>query len=156
MDYCAYCRSFGAQNRCAGCHGVLYCSAEHQKADWAKHKAVCKHLQEAQKTPGGVVKVVTAAAAPDAPRPKHGSHVTMKYKGYLPSGKGFDQSTNFRFQLGVGEVIRGWDEGIKTMALGEKATLYIIPSSAYGARGYPPDIPPNYPLCFDVELVAID
>ena len=142
-------------NRCVGCRGVLYCNAEHQKADWPKHKATCKHIQEAHKAPGGVVKVTTTPAAAGAPRPSHGSHVTMRYKGYLPSGKVFDQGDGFTFTLGIGEVIRGWDEGVKQRALGEKATFYITPSSGYGPRGCPPDIPPNYPLCFDVELLAI-
>ena len=156
MDYCAHCKSTAAKNKCAGCHGVLYCNAEHQKADWANHKAICKNLQAAAKAPGGVLRVVTTPAPEGAPKPSHGSHVTMKYKGYLASGKVFDQGEGFTFTLGVGEVIRGWDEGVKLMALGEKATLYIVANSAYGPRGAPPSIPPNYPLCFDVELLAID
>lgn len=156
MDYCAHCKKVGARQMCAGCHGALYCSAEHQKLDWPKHRATCKHLQAAATAPGGVVRVVTAAAPEGAARPTHGSRVTMKYKGYLPSGKVFDEGDGFTFTLGAGEVIRGWDEGVKLMALGEKATLYIVANSAYGPRGCPPVIPPNYPLCFDVELLAIN
>ena len=59
------------------------------------------------------------------------------------------------FLLGIGSVIRGWDEGVALMKLGERATLEITADFAYGAEGAPPAIPPNADLVFDVELLKI-
>lgn len=56
-------------------------------------------------------------------------------------------------QVGVGQVIKGWDEGVPQMSKGEKAKLTCTPDYAYGARGFPPIIPPNSTLIFDVELL---
>jgi len=61
-----------------------------------------------------------------------------------------------QFQIGMNEVIRGWDEGILEMCLGEKAVLNCPPDYAYGDEGIPPIIPPNSHLVFEVELVAIN
>lgn len=82
--------------------------------------------------------------------PKKGDLVTMHYVGTLESGSKFDSSrdrgTPFQTEIGVGRVIRGWDEGVPQLSLGEKATLTITGDYAYGARGYPPVIPPNATL----------
>jgi len=59
----------------------------------------------------------------------------------------------FNFVVGIGQVIRGWDEGILQMSKGEKAQLVISADYAYGASGSPPAIPPNAVLVFDVELI---
>ncbi|MCL2041785.1 MAG: FKBP-type peptidyl-prolyl cis-trans isomerase [Bacteroidales bacterium] len=87
-----------------------------------------------------------------------GDQVSVHYTGKLLNGKVFDSSvdrgTPIRFQVGVGQVIRGWDEGIVTMKVGEKA-IFLIPSPlAYGERDLG-DIPANSPLIFEVELVEI-
>jgi FKBP-type peptidyl-prolyl cis-trans isomerase len=87
-----------------------------------------------------------------------GSNVSVHYTGKLLNGKVFDSSVErgspIRFQVGVGQVIRGWDEGILTMKVGEKA-IFLIPSPlAYGERDMG-EIPSNSPLIFEVELVEI-
>jgi FKBP-type peptidyl-prolyl cis-trans isomerase len=90
---------------------------------------------------------------------KPGDTVSVHYVGTLPDGKEFDQSKKrgkpFDFQLGAGQVIRGWDEGVKGMKPGGKRKLTIPPSLGYGARGVPGAIPPNSPLIFEVELLEI-
>jgi FKBP-type peptidyl-prolyl cis-trans isomerase len=93
--------------------------------------------------------------------PKKGQKVVVHYTGYLDKvgGKQFDSSINrgkpFEFKIGVGQVIRGWDEGIAQMSVGEKAYLTCSPDYAYGADGAGGVIPPNATLVFDVELLRI-
>ena len=80
-----------------------------------------------------------------------GRKVKVQYRGTLLNGKQFDAGS-ISFKLGGGEVIPGWDHGIKGMRVGEKRKLRIPPKLAYGPRGSPPVIPPNATLIFDVEL----
>ncbi|KAJ6261244.1 hypothetical protein Dda_3912 [Drechslerella dactyloides] len=97
--------------------------------------------------------------------PKKGDTVSMHYTGTLTDGTKFDSSvdrgTPFETKIGVGMVIKGWDEGIlgirggSTMTKGEKAKLYIHSSYAYGDRGFPPVIPAKSDLIFEVELLDI-
>ena len=96
--------------------------------------------------------------------PKPGSMVTVHYKGWLDkdgqkSGQPFDSSHNrrqpFTFQIGVGMVIQGWDEGVMTMKIGEKRRLYIPSQLGYGSRGASSVIPANANLIFEVELISI-
>ncbi|KAJ0420079.1 peptidyl-prolyl cis-trans isomerase [Aspergillus carlsbadensis] len=93
--------------------------------------------------------------------PKKGDVVTIHYVGTLASdGSKFDSSRDrgdpFVTQIGVGKVIRGWDEGVPQLSLGQKAVLTCTPDYAYGARGFPPVIPPNSTLKFEVELLKIN
>ncbi|KAL1953763.1 hypothetical protein VTO42DRAFT_2294 [Malbranchea cinnamomea] len=92
--------------------------------------------------------------------PKKGDTVTIHYVGTLLNGQKFDSSRDrndpFRTQIGVGKVIKGWDEGVPQLSLGEKANLICSPDYAYGARGFPPVIPPNSTLKFEVELLKIN
>lgn len=91
---------------------------------------------------------------------KTGDWVSVNYTGRFENGTIFDSNINpadpFKFNLGAGQVITGWDEGIVGMKVGQKKTLRIPPEHAYGAMGRPPVIPPNATLIFDVELLAIN
>lgn len=95
--------------------------------------------------------------------PKTGQICVMHYTGWLyengAKGKKFDSSLDrgepFEFEIGVGQVIKGWDEGVASMKVGGKRTLIIPASLGYGARGAGGVIPPNATLLFDVELLAI-
>jgi len=83
----------------------------------------------------------------------------VHYTGKLLSGKEFDSSRNrgvpFDLTLGRGQVIKGWDEGLIGMCVGEQRTLTIPPDMGYGARGAGNAIPPNAHLVFDVEMINI-
>ena len=86
-----------------------------------------------------------------------GAHVKIHYHGTLQDGSVFDSSVQrgdpFECQIGVGQVIKGWDEGVIQLQKGQKAKLTCPPDYAYGPNGYPPVIPPNATLTFEVELL---
>jgi FKBP-type peptidyl-prolyl cis-trans isomerase len=108
-------------------------------------------------TPSGLqywdIVVGTGAAA------ESGKPVKVHYTGWLTDGKKFDSSVDrgqpFGFPLGGGQVIKGWDEGVKGMKVGGKRQLRIPPDLGYGARGAGGVIPPNATLIFDVELLEV-
>jgi len=89
---------------------------------------------------------------------KKGQTVTVHYTGRLTDGKQFDSSVGgdpFSFPLGAGMVIQGWDVGVAGMKVGGKRKLTIPPEMGYGRMGYPPVIPGNATLVFDVELLSV-
>jgi len=105
------------------------------------------------------VTVETITPGDGAKFPKKGDTVTVHYTGTLTTGVKFDSSRDkgkpFSFRLGLGQVIRGWDEGVAQLSIGQRAKLTCTPDFAYGAAGAGGVIPPNATLVFDVELISL-
>jgi len=110
--------------------------------------AICIHNMKTEK-----LKTGTGTQA------KAGQTVEVHYTGWLTDGTKFDSSVDrndpFSFVLGTGQVIRGWDQGVATMRVGDKVRLTIPPELAYGSQGFPGAIPPNSTLIFEVELLSV-
>ena len=133
-------------------------------------KYLAEHKITAQKTPSGLRYVIDTPGQGSSPKKK--DTVKVNYTGQLLEGKVFDTSVEevakqqgihnpkrpyapIAFQLGVGDVISGWDEGIGLLQKGSKARLFIPSALAYGAQGAGGIIPANAVLIFEVELVDI-
>lgn len=107
---------------------------------------------------------ITETKAGTGAEARKGQTVTVHYTGWLynngQQGAKFDSSRDrkdpFKFPLGSGMVIKGWDEGVAGMKVGGQRTLIIPPDMGYGARGAGGVIPPNATLKFDVELLGVD
>eukprot|EP00300_Choanocystis_sp_HF-7_P030025 c38770_g1_i1.p2 GENE.c38770_g1_i1~~c38770_g1_i1.p2 ORF type:complete len:189 (-),score=23.39 c38770_g1_i1:77-586(-) len=140
-------------SRCAACHAVYYCGPEHQKEDWKAHKINCKRFKKA--TEAGYYKEIVV----DGRGEPVGSNkmVSIHYTGMHSTGLHFDTSRikgePLQFVPAHGRLIRGWLEGVPTMKVGERSTLYISPDYGYGPDGMPPVIPPSAFLVFDVECI---
>jgi FKBP-type peptidyl-prolyl cis-trans isomerase FkpA len=94
----------------------------------------------------------------DGDEAARGDVVSVHYTGTLEDGSEFDSSVDrgpFSVRLGAGDVIAGWDEGIPGMKVGGTRVLTIPPELGYGEGGYPPVIPPNATLIFEIELLEI-
>ena len=138
--------------------------AGHQERQKAQERAASEdqrtiieqHWPQAITTPSGLKYVTTQEGTGEA-TPKPGDTLTVHYTGTLLDGVKFDSSrdrgTPFRFPVGRGRVIRGWDEAFLGMRRGEQRTLIIPPDLAYGAGGAGGVIPPNATLVFEVELI---
>lgn len=111
------------------------------------------------KTPSGLIYVITRRSTGRPPR--GGETVVVNYTGLLGSGVKFDSSLDrgqpFKFKLGEGRVIKGWDEGIAKLRVGEQATLIIPSHLGYGVKGAGGGvIPPHSTLIFIVELIGVE
>ena len=119
--------------------------------------AVAETKEKTVTTASGLKYVILTEGSGQAA--KSGDTVTVHYTGWLESGKKFDSSkdrgTPFSFPLGAGRVIKGWDEGVAGMKIGEKRKLTIPAKLGYGDRGAGGVIPPGATLIFEVELLKI-
>ena len=108
-------------------------------------------------TPSGLIYLITKKGT--GPQLKAGDTVIMNYTGAFTNGMTFDSSHErkqpFAFKLGAGQVIKGWDEGVATLHVGDHAILVIPGKLAYGPRGIPNAIPPDATLIFIVEVVDV-
>lgn len=119
-----------------------------------------KKMEQVKTSSGLTYQVLQAGSGAT---PEKGKKVTVHYTGWLEEdgqvGKKFDSSVDrgepFSFVIGVGQVIKGWDEGVMGMKVGEKRRLFIPSDLGYGSRGAGRIIPPNATLIFDVELIKV-
>ena len=116
-----------------------------------------ENSNQAVTTESGLTYIVTKQG--DGAEVKAGDEVIVNYTGLLTNGAMFDSSINrnepFSFPVGVGMVIKGWDEGLQKLKIGDHATLIIPPSIGYGASGAGGVIPPNATLIFIIEVLGV-
>jgi peptidylprolyl isomerase len=93
----------------------------------------------------------------DGESPKPGQTVTVHYIGWLENGTEFNNTHKMGapVQFRIGQLIKGWDEGLSTMKVGGKRVLYVPSNLAYGVKGSPPSIPSNANLKFEIELLGV-
>ncbi len=144
---------------CACCL-LTSCDAQDKaKQNIVTDKAEAKIVEQSS----GLKKEILKEAPAGAKSPQQGKRVTVHYTGWLDDngklGQKFDSSVDrgrpFVFIIGVGQVIKGWDEGVMGMKVGEKCRLTIPSHMGYGARGAGAIIPPHATLIFDVELLEV-
>lgn len=137
------------------------CGVDAQSKKNKDTKSQGTHKMTRTKTSTGLEYTILQAG--NGKSPHKGNQVTVHYTGWLdkngePDSK-FDSSVDrnrpFTFSIGVGQVIKGWDEGVLTMQVGEKRRLYIPADLAYGAYSPSRGIPPHSNLIFDVELLSV-
>uniref|UniRef100_A0A023GMN9 peptidylprolyl isomerase n=1 Tax=Amblyomma triste TaxID=251400 RepID=A0A023GMN9_AMBTT len=121
--------------------------------------AICAHISLCGDEGELKVEVVKSSESCDR-KSKKGDVLSMHYTGTLLDGKEFDSSRSrgepFRFQIGVGQVIKGWDQGLLDMCVGDKRKLTVPPGLGYGEQGAGDRIPPGSTLVFDTELTKIE
>lgn len=113
--------------------------------------------KEVLSTPSGLKYVIIEKGKPASPKASENRNVTVHYTGYFSDGRIFDSSVKrgdpINFIVGKGQVIKGWEEGIQLMSVGDKMRILIPYDLAYGEQGRPPAIPAKTDLTFDVELI---
>lgn len=134
--------------------GFLVCKRESSESTSQSPPSTKNDTQKVEELKIEEIKVGTGKEATP------GSSVTVHYTGWLTDNTKFDSSVDrgkpFSFKLGIGQVIKGWDEGVKGMKEGGKRKLTVPPHLGYGARGAGRVIPPNATLVFDVELLKVE
>lgn len=132
-------------------------TARATKSQTVKQPSLPASLPAGTTTASGLTYLVTRQG--DGKQPQAGETVIVHYTGALANGVKFDSSRDrgapFAFKLGAGQVIKGWDEGIACLRVGDQAVLVIPPQLGYGERGAGQLIPPNSTLIFIVELVDV-
>lgn len=154
----------------AGCVSLALLSGCDASKDKAPQKSVPAQTQQQQGKDSTMERITMPSGLSyqvlkegSGASPQIGRYVRVHYTGWLDNkgepGTKFDSSVDrdqpFMFRIGVGEVIRGWDEGVLTMKVGEKRRLFIPARLGYGDRGAGRSIPPRADLIFDVELLEI-
>ena len=139
------------------CLFIGACKTTNEEVIDGEEKIVSHQEDKINKTDSGLQYIDSIVG--DGESPKQGDKVVVHYTGKLEDGTKFDSSLDrnkpFEFTMGVGQVIRGWDEGVMSMRVGGKRTLTIPANLGYGERGAGKVIPPNATLIFDVELLKI-
>lgn len=135
--------------------GVIAVKNEDRElADWFTREKITPTAR-----PSGLYILPVSSGKPNAKLASPGKKAKVHYTGYLLDGTKFDSSVDrgepFQFQVGKGQVIPGWDEGVSTMKVGDKVKLLIPSYLAYGPRGASNVIPPYAPLLFEVELLDV-
>lgn len=123
---------------------------------YAQDKPATAPAGEKHTTPSGLTIITTQKGGPA----QNGDTISLLYTGRLTSGKVFDASNlrgnePIKVTIGAGAVIKGWEEGLVGVMVGERRTLIVPPDLAYGAQGRGSLIPPNATLEFDLEIVSI-
>ncbi|PFH33404.1 peptidyl-prolyl cis-trans isomerase [Besnoitia besnoiti] len=140
---------------CGASHGHGGCCAHEEESAPVDLESIVDAGEEVTDGDKGVFKKILKEG--DGPTPQPGEEVVVHYTGTLKDGTKFDSSRDrnapFKFVIGEGQVIRGWDVGVMKMKRGERAMLTIQSNYGYGSRGAPPTIPANSVLKFDVELI---
>jgi peptidylprolyl isomerase len=139
------------------------CSHEEKKTETPASLLLKEDMSSPISLPSGLKYQLLKEAPANAQAPQTGQRVAVHYTGWLDEqgnqGKKFDSSVDrnqpFVFVVGVGQVIKGWDEGVLNMKVGEKRRFFIPPHLAYGSRDVGGVIPGNATLIFDVELLQI-
>ena len=146
--------------------GTLFYQSSHVRGQGQNNQISEKSMTQNQTTgtvaganDASELKIETTQVGKGDRAVKSGDTITVHYTGKLTDGTKFDSSvdrgTPFSFTIGAGQVIKGWDEGLLGMKVGEKRTLTIPSDKGYGATGAGGVIPPNATLIFDVELISI-
>jgi FKBP-type peptidyl-prolyl cis-trans isomerase len=143
----------------AAAYGVSYWLKTTPIEPAPKIGAPAPKVQEEQPKQSDTMNIQTVQEG-TGPEIKAGQTAVVEYTGKLDDGSVFDATSKhggkpFEFELGSGMVIKGWDQGVLGMKVGETRILTIPSELGYGPSGYPPIIPPNATLTFEVKLVAI-